>query len=375
MIKSLIEQKNAKLEDMKRLLGAAKTENRAMSTEEATTFDKLDEEVRALDITIKAEERARDLELNVASEQKKKELTAEQIEERAFDSFLRDAIENRADMTKTANGAIIPKSIAKRIMETVKDISTIYQRATKYNMKGELVFPVYDETTEKITCAYQTEFTAMTSKSGKFTSISLTGFLAGALTKVSLSLVNNNDFDLVNYVVMKMAEAITDFFDKECLVGTAGKMTGALSSTNKKVAAAQTAITGDELISLKLKVKKRFQKDAVWIMHPDTYEVVAKLKDGQGNYLVINNFTTGFEPMLLGKPIELDENMPTLAAGAKAIVYGDFSGLTIKIAEDVNIQVLREKYADEHVVGVIGWVEADSNITEPQKIAVLQMAA
>ena len=33
-----------------------------------------------------------------------------------------------------------------------------------------------------------------------------------------------------------------------------------------------------------------------------------------------------------------------------------------------------EKYADEHAVGVIGWVEADSKIVEAQKIAVLKMA-
>ena len=36
---------------------------------------------------------------------------------------------------------------------------------------------------------------------------------------------------------------------------------------------------------------------------------------------------------------------------------------------------LREKYADEHALGVVAWIEADSKIVEPQKFAVLQMAA
>ena len=63
--------------------------------------------------------------------------------------------------------------------------------------------------------AYATEFTALTSTSGKFTSISLSGFLAGALTKVSISLVNNSKFDIVSYVIRKMAEAVAEWIENE----------------------------------------------------------------------------------------------------------------------------------------------------------------
>jgi len=376
-LKKLLELRNDKVVALQALMNKAKTEERAMTSEEMTSFETLEGEIAGIDKTIKAEERARNLTLSVVTDEKKAELRAEDIEERAFANFIRGEVsENRAEvLSTTANGAVIPKTIAAKIIEKVKDISTIYQRATKYNVKGELTFPVYDETTEKITMAYAAEFSALTSTSGKFTSVSLKGFLAGALTKVSMSLVNNSDFDLVNYVIGKMAEAIADWIDKECLVGTSEKMTGALSTTTIKTTASGTAITADELIALKLAVKKRFQKNAIWIMHPDTYEVIAKMKDGQNNYLVINDFTTGFEPMLLGKPIELDENMPIIALSAKTVLYGDMSGLGVKIAEDVNIQVLKEKYADEHALGVIGWVEVDSKVLEPQKIAVLTMKA
>lgn len=378
-LKSLIEQRNDKVTEIQSLVSGAKAEVRAMNDEEMTKFTTLETEIASIDATIKAETRAKGLEIieDMKKSDKTEERAVEEAEERAFDGYIRGVIsENRAtNLEKSTNGAIIPKTIAKKIIETVKDLSTIYNRATRYNVKGELVFPVYDEATQKVTCAYQTEFTALTSNTGKFTSISLTGYLAGALAKVSLSLVNNSEFDLVNYVIMKVAESIAEFLEKELLVGTDTKMTGLLSSSNSKVAAAATAITSDELVSLKLKVKKRFQKNAIWIMHPDTYEVVAKMKDGQGNYLVINDFTTGFEPRILGKEVEISENMPTMVASAKTIAYGDMSGLSVKLTENINIQVLQEKYADEHAIGVIGWVEADSKITEPQKIAVLAMAA
>ena len=51
------------------------------------------------------------------------------------------------------------------------------------------------------------------------------------------------------------------------------------------------------------------------------------------------------------------------------------SGLAVKLSEDINIEVLREKYATQHAIGVVGWVELDSKIENEQKIAALVMGA
>ena len=67
--------------------------------------------------------------------------------------------------------------------------------------------------------------------------------------------------------------------------------------------------------------------------------------------------------------------MNKMAAGKTAVVYGDMSGLAVKVSEDINIEVLREKYATQHAVGVVGWLEMDAKIENQQKIAVLKMAA
>ena len=63
-----------------------------------------------------------------------------------------------------------------------------------------------------------------------------------------------------------------------------------------------------------------------------------------------------------------------MAAGKSAIVYGDMSGLAVKVSEDMNIEVLRERFATEHAIGVVGWMELDAKIENEQKIAVLKMA-
>ena len=46
-------------------------------------------------------------------------------------------------------------------------------------------------------------------------------------------------------------------------------------------------------------------------------------------------------------------------------------GLATKFNEEVSIQILREKFADEHAVGVIGWFEFDSKVQDAQQIAKL----
>ena len=53
----------------------------------------------------------------------------------------------------------------------------------------------------------------------------------------------------------------------------------------------------------------------------------------------------------------------------------DPTGLAVKVAENPSVQVLREKFADEHAVGVICWMEVDSKVENKQKIAVLAMGA
>ncbi len=375
-IKSLEEKRAALVEDMEKLVNSAKNEVRAMTEDETTKFDDLEKQIKSIDKTIDIEKRARELDIKESKEkqEEQKKVGGDDPEVRAFDNYIRGVIEERADVNLTVgnNGAVIPKTIANKIIEKVKELSPIYQKATKFNTKGELSFPVYDESTQKITCAYQDEFASLTSTSGKFTSVALKGFLSGALSKVSLSLVNNSDFNLVDYVVLKMAQAIAEFLEKELLVGTPDKMTGALSTANIVTTAASTAITADELIDLQMELPQVFQKDAVWTMARSTFKAIRKLKDGDGNYLLNKDATMEFGWELLGKPVYISENMPVIAAGAKPVLYGDLSGIYVKLAEDVNVQVLRERYADEHAVGVIGWVEADSKIVETQKIAALK---
>jgi HK97 family phage major capsid protein len=110
-------------------------------------------------------------------------------------------------------------------------------------------------------------------------------------------------------------------------------------------------------------------------MSPATRTALRTLKSNTGYYLLNDDISTPFGSSLLGKPVYVSDNMPDMAAGKTAIYYGDMRGLATKFSEEMTIEVLREKYATQHAVGVVGWLEFDSKVEDAQKIAKLVMKA
>ena len=295
-------------------------------------------------------------------------------ETRAFENYIRGVVNTRdVNLTLSDNGAVIPTTIANRIIRKVYDISPILERSTKYNVKGNLDLPYYDVSTHTINVAYATEFQDLESSVGEMKSITLTGFLAGALVKVSRSLINNSQFDIVNFVVDEMAYAIHRFIEGELLNGTNQKVDGLSKLTNKITLTSASAITSDDVVKLQGKVKDEFQANAIWIMNPATRDALRLLKDNYGRYLLQDDITAPFGKVLLGKPVYVSDNMDEIGSGKTVIYYGDMKGLATKFSEDMNIQVLREKFATQHAVGVVGWLEFDAKVEDAQKIAKLVM--
>jgi HK97 family phage major capsid protein len=376
-LKALIEKRNQKVEEMQALVDKAKEEQRAMTEEEMTKFNELEKEINNLDTTIEAEKRANNYTITNNNNNDKYTEERAEAEERAFENYIRGIVEQRADVNLTVgdNGAVIPSSIANKIIKKIYDISPIYQLATRYNVGGTLNIPYYDESTQSITMSYATEFTDLESTSGKFASIELKGFLAGALTKVSKSLINNSQFNIVDFVVNAMAESIAKWIEKELLNGTANKIDGLSTVTQTVTAASSTAITADELIDLQETIPDVYQNNAIWIMNKATRTAIRKLKDNDGNYILNKDATSRWGYTLFGKDVYTSDNMPEIGAGKTAIYYGDMSGLAVKLSEEMNIEVLREKFATQHAVGVVAWVELDSKVENAQKIAKLVMKA
>ena len=375
-LKKLMERRAELKKQLDDLVAKADAEERAMSEDETKEFDAAEKEIKEIDATLDREERARGI-TEVQQPTEIHEMTQEEraaADEKAFADFIMNRVtENRAgeiQLTQGNNGAIVPTTIANRIIKSVRDMVPFLQLSDVVYTNGKLSVPVYGEdSTNYIKADYVDEGTELTDNIGKFTTIDLTGYVVGALALVSNKLKDNTDINVVDFVVNQVAESIAEKLEKEFVTGST-KIIGITSATKGITAASATAVTYDELVSLKHSLKQRFRANARWIMNPATYTALCKLKDGNGQPYFKED-----EYKILGLPVIESDSMPTIAASAKAIVCADLSGYTIKATKSVEIQVLREKFSTKNMLGVLAFGEYDAKITDSKKIAVLTMKA
>lgn len=368
-MKGLIEKRNALIEEMECALKNVEQENRAFTEEEGKGFAERKAEIERIDATIAAADAARSME---KTEERGAAQSQEEQEERSFAGYLRG--EMRA-MTASGNSGIIPATISSRIIQRVKELCPIVQMATTYNVSGDLVLPYYDDEAATIEAQYVDELEEPKEGDGNFKTITLRNNIISALTKISKSLVNRTDLEIVQFTTQRLAEAMAEKLGHELIVGTEGKMKGLLSAKNIITAGSAAALTADEIIDMQMSIPTQYQSGAVWIMNKKTWAGIRKLKTSDGEYMLNRDISGAFGWQLLGNRVYVDENMPEIAAGAKAIIYGDMSGLALKMTSNIELQTLNELYAKQYCIGLLGFVECDSAIENEQKIAVLQMAA
>ena len=387
-LKALREQKNDLVEKIEQMLDQIEEEKRAFTDEEQAAYDALgvqldncvnqiEQRVALREKELRGTQDAPDAATDAGSDDSAEERATAEAEERAFEALIRgekNSEERFSAATNTTygdNGAVIPTTIVNRILRKVENICPIYEGATKFHFKGTVQFPVVDETTNAVTMDYASEFSDAAATTTNLTSVTLGGFLANVTCLVSRSLIKNAAVDIVSYVITQMAIAVKRFLEKECLIGTANKMTGILSSANVKETAAAGTVALDDVVDLQAMIPDELQEGCAFVMHPNTRTALRKLKGDDGHYLLNWDATTGYKPMMLGKPVFVSDRMPQIGAGNKAIAYVDFSGLYVNIREDLNLQILRELFARQHADGFTLWAEMDSKIVETQKIAVL----
>ena len=363
---TLLEQRNNLISEAENLVQKAKTETRSMDETETNRFDQIQGEIKQIDKTIQAETVASQL----TSENSTQAKQTNQEEQRALavEKFVKFIKGDSRALDVASNGAIIPTEISNDIITRVKELSPIYSMSTVFNVGGDLVFPAFDA--NSIVTGYVADLQALTAQNGNFTSRKLQNFIAGSMVTISRSLMNRSDFALTTFITNMMSQSIANFIEKELLVGTGvTSATGIFEDANvTTVTPAGASFVADDLISQQLAIPQQFQGACSWIMNKATFAGFRKLKDTTGQYMLNRDITGPFGWELLGKPVYISESAPV-----DAVAYGDYSGLYVKLAQGIEIQLLNEMFAHQHATGVIGYVELDSRIIEDQKISVMAL--
>lgn len=371
-LKKMREKRNEIIAAMEAVVNAAAAEERSLTDDEITAYNGRRDELTRIDATIAALENVRSAERNEEHQPEGDEkLTPE---ERSFVSFLRGEIRVDVNTTKTNAGAVIPTTVADRIVEYVKNVSPIAEYATRYEGIGKITI-AYEDDANALSASYVEDLESADATAQKLTSVSLEGYKIRVPVKVSQQLLDNSQVDLIAYLVRRIGDALAAKIEREFLIGTSGKVEGLAGGVKQTVTAVSaTAVTTDELIDVQDAVPDIYQANSIWIMHPKTRTAIRKLKDGENRYLLNLDLNTKWGYSLLGKPVYASDAMPEPAAGAKTIFYGDMSGLAC-IIRGLRVRVLNERFADVDAVGIFGFAEIDAKIENTQKMSVLTMKA
>ena len=184
-------------------------------------------------------------------------------------------------------------------------------------------------------------------------------------------------FNFGQYVMRKLGERIGRITAKHWVTGDgASKPRGiTVAASVGKTAASATAVTYDELVDLLHSVDPIYRVKGTWLMNDTTYAALRKLKDGQQRALY-GDMAGGAPNMLLGHPISIDPNMPSMTTGQKAILFGDLSAYYVRLVKEPRVLRLEERYAEFLQLGFLAFLRADGDLVDGGGGAVkaLQMA-
>lgn len=369
-LKALIEERAAKVAEMRSITGAVEQRGEAkLTAEELAKFEELRAERDALDRQIAVAEAMEAEDMRAATSRKKEE-KAEGAELRAFCDYLRYGLigeEQRTALTTDNSAVMIPKEISQQIIIGLQGqfdfMNRIDLRVTPH--AKTFVEPILsgDMTLKRITIGGSKEEGTATFDGIE---IKATDYFLPAIP-ISITLLEGSDADIQGAVVALLTEHIARGLANLSLVG--GTASDGISALVPKVitttSASASAVSYGDLVDLLAKVKAPHNAQGVasWLMNSATRAALMKVLDDNGRPIFLESTREGEPDRILGRPVVIDDNMPDIAAGKTPIVFGDLKKYVLRIVQGVRIRVYQEEqYYRNNCIGVQAFVTADGKL-------------
>ena len=280
--------------------------------------------------------------------------------------------------TDSEGGYLVPDEFERTLVEALQE-ENIFRTMAKIiqTASGDRKIPVV---ASKGTASWVDEEGAIPESDDAFGQVSIGAYKLATMIKVSEELLNDSIFNLESYIAREFARRIGAKEEESFFIGNGtGKPTGIFNATGGAelgvTAASATAITVDEIMDLFYSLKSPYRKNAVFVMNDSTVKAIRKLKDGNGQYLWQPSISAGQPDTILNRPVKTSAYVPTIAAGAKTIAFGDFGYYWIADRQGRSFQRLNELYAATGQVGFKATQRVDGKLILSEAIKVLQMKA
>jgi HK97 family phage major capsid protein len=417
--KALREQRGTLCEQMKNLLKTAHDENRSLTADERTNFDKLDADQNTLKVRIDdaAKLDSLDSELrNVptggdiprpevstanCSDDWGKGLRAwflqpsprggetpqewrdsasrvglnlhsKQISLRISAEAPRSLREARALTTQTGSsgGATIPTTLVKELEVALLQFNGVRQVASilRTTSGEDLNYPTANDTSNKGALISENSATA-DNVDPTFGTVTLKGYtFTSKIIRVPFQLLMDNAVNLESRLGQMLGERIGRIQSQYFSTGTGtsepqGIVTAAAAGVT---AAASNAIAYSDLVKLFHSVDPAYRDNAQWMMADDTVSQVKQIVDGIGRPLWVPGLADGTPDKIMGKAFTVNQEMDTLSGSTHtvSVIFGALSKHMIRDVGDVQLIRLDERYAEYGQVAFVAWMRGDSKLLD-----------
>jgi HK97 family phage major capsid protein len=130
----------------------------------------------------------------------------------------------------------------------------------------------------------------------------------------------------------------------------------------------------DKLIALQHALKSVYRNGAQWLMNDSTFEALRKLKDGDGKYIWRPGMELDAPDMLLGKPVEIDDNVADIGGNAYPIFFANFKRAYL-IIDRLGTRVLRDPYSVKPYVSFYTTKRVGGGIVMYEAIKAMKVSA
>lgn len=390
------------LEALQAIIEGAKNENgeeRPLTDDEAARYEQLEgqlnmarrsAEIRSRQAAYTAPVRS-DLHVNVAGPETSRE-------DRAFEQYLRtgnppsELAEFRAQSegTNTAGGYLVPAGFRTKLIERMKEFGGIAEVAeTITTSEGNTIsYPTVDDTANvgeivaeggTFAAGADLVFATRTLTAYKY----MAGGAGNLPLKVSWELLQDAAFDVASFVARKLGERIARIQAVHWATGTgSGQPQGLVTPITTSGAIASNAVgpTYAELLATVNFLDPAYWSNAKWVMNAGTLAKIQAQVDTNGRP-ILNNADASIQEspgrsQLLGFPVVIDQAMPSAAASAKFLAFGDISeAYVIRRVKDVTLVTLNELYAANGQTGFMSWARADGAVQNVNAVVVRTAAA
>lgn len=297
------------------------------------------------------------------------------------------AIRNAMSTTTGSEGGLtVPTEVSKMVIDSLKayggmrDVATILPTVSG----NPLNYPASDGTAEEGEIVGEN---AQTNNGDiTFSQVPLNPFkYSSKKIALPIELIQDSAIDVIAFVVDRLATRLGRITNKHHTIGTGtGQPWGIVNraSAGKVGTTGQTlTVVSDDLADLFYSVNRAYRSRAAWSMADTSLRNIRKLKDTTGRPI----FTPGYEAgitqdapdLLMGKPININDDVPAMAANAKSILFGDHKQYTIR---DVSGSTAIRRFDDSAFalagqVGFCGWLRTGGNLLDTAAVKYYQNSA